>query len=244
MVAMLSPLATLAGPMILQSPDRQTHLLELYTSEGCSSCPPADRWLSDLKADPRLWREVVPVAFHVDYWDSLGWPDRFAAAAYSDRQRIYAAQGLTRTVYTPGFFLNGSEWRQWFNRRSLALDTLPRVGTLKLKLQDGHIDAELAPVERLSEPLKLEVALLGFELATQVEAGENRGRRLRHDFVVLGYQRVAMTGHHDGRFIAHIELPRARVTAPRLALAAWVSGRRDLRPLQAVGGWLDADQIP
>ena len=200
-------------------------------------------WLSDLRTDPRLWREVVPVAFHVDYWDYLGWPDRFAAAAYSDRQRIYAAQGLTRTVYTPGFFLNGREWRQWFSRRSLDLDTLPRVGTLKLKLEGGQIDAELAPVESLSEPLELEVALLGFELATRVEAGENRGRRLRHDFVVLGYRRVAMAGH-SGRFTARVELPRTRITAPRSALAAWVSRTRDPRPLQAVGGWLDADQTP
>ncbi len=68
-----------ADTLHLASGDTRVNLLELYTSEGCSSCPPADRWLSGLRQDPRLWRQLVPVAFHVDYWDGIGWPDRFAS---------------------------------------------------------------------------------------------------------------------------------------------------------------------
>src|SRR5437899_10682781 len=74
-----------------QSSEKQTALLELFTSEGCSSCPPAEAWLSRLQDSTGLWRDVVPVAFHVDYWDYLGWRDRWAAKDFSERQRAYAA---------------------------------------------------------------------------------------------------------------------------------------------------------
>jgi hypothetical protein len=103
--------AAIAQPLVIQSPEGRVSLLELYTSEGCSSCPPADRWLSTLRDDPRLWRLVVPVAFHVDYWDYLGWRDRFADPAHAERQRTLAGQGLLSTVYTPGLVLDGKEWR-------------------------------------------------------------------------------------------------------------------------------------
>ena len=76
-------------------------LVELYTSEGCSSCPPADRWLSQLNSSDKLWDNFVPVAFHVDYWDYIGWKDRFASKAYSQRQRRYAKEQGERTVYNP-----------------------------------------------------------------------------------------------------------------------------------------------
>src|SRR5437867_10582189 len=82
---------TAAAPISFQSQQNRTALLELYTSEGCSSCPPAEAWLSKLKDAPGLWRDFVPIAFHVDYWDSLGWKDPFAIKAYSERQRDYAA---------------------------------------------------------------------------------------------------------------------------------------------------------
>ncbi|MCB1738986.1 MAG: DUF1223 domain-containing protein, partial [Gammaproteobacteria bacterium] len=103
----------------VNSGPRQVALLELFTSEGCSSCPPADRWLSGLIDDPRLWRELVPVAFHVDYWDYLGWPDRFASREFSRRQRDHARSGGLSQVYTPGVVLNGAEWRGWHRGRPL-----------------------------------------------------------------------------------------------------------------------------
>src|SRR5881394_2772067 len=74
-----------------QSSGEQVALLELYTSEGCSSCPPAETWLSRLKESPKLWKDFVPVAFHVDYWDYLGWKDPFAAKVYTERQHEYAS---------------------------------------------------------------------------------------------------------------------------------------------------------
>src|SRR5258705_5915226 len=73
-----------------ESEATQTSLIELYTSEGCSSCPPAEEWLGQLGKHPRLWRDFVPVAFHVDYWDGLGWPDRFARKQFTERQYAYS----------------------------------------------------------------------------------------------------------------------------------------------------------
>src|SRR6476660_686425 len=70
-----------------ESGDTQSMLIELFTSEGCSSCPPAEKWLSALKSNQDLWKKIVPVAFHVDYWDRLGWRDRFAKPDFTSRQQ-------------------------------------------------------------------------------------------------------------------------------------------------------------
>ncbi len=89
-------------------------LLELYTSEGCSSCPPADKWISKIKHGPE---EVTPLAFHVDYWDYIGWKDTFSKAKYSNRQRKTAAFGGAGFVYTPQFVFNGRDFKGWDNSR-------------------------------------------------------------------------------------------------------------------------------
>src|SRR5689334_8314649 len=79
------------GDKHFTSGETQVALLELFTSEGCSSCPPAERWLGALRDAPGLWRDFVPIAFHVNYWDRLGWPDRFASREATQRQHAYAA---------------------------------------------------------------------------------------------------------------------------------------------------------
>jgi len=86
------------------SGNKKVALVELYTSQGCSSCPPADEWLNTLKDKPGLWSKFVPVAFHVDYWDYLGWKDSFSKKEYSSRQRLHRKQGNVKVVYTPGFW--------------------------------------------------------------------------------------------------------------------------------------------
>ncbi len=102
----LMSLSLTASAQTFTSTDKRVSVLELYTSEGCSSCPPADEWLSKLKQDDRLWSEIIPLAFHVDYWDYIGWQDPFANKRYSQRQRQYARDKNVRTVYTPGTLLN------------------------------------------------------------------------------------------------------------------------------------------
>ena len=89
------------------SGERRTPVIELYTSEGCSSCPPADRWLSQWGSQP----EVIALAFHVDYWDRLGWPDRFASAEATARQHALAQAAGRVQVYTPQVIVDGADWR-------------------------------------------------------------------------------------------------------------------------------------
>ena len=236
-VALSVNLAVAAEPIVLQSPVQQLTLLELYTSEGCSSCPPADRWLSRLKHDSRLWQHVIPIAFHVDYWDYLGWSDRFADPAYGQRQRRYAQTQSLSTVYTPGLVLSGQEWRGWFRRPKLNLSQGDDVGVLRIELNAEHAHAVFQPVQHNLMPLEIHVALLGFDLSSKVKAGENRGRQLQHDFVVLGYTTQSL-GHQDGRYQTRLTLPKLQHKTPRKALAAWVSLAGDPQPIQAVGGWL------
>jgi len=223
--------------LVFTSGDSQVALIELFTSEGCSSCPPADRWLSGLTRDPKLWRDYLPVAFHVDYWDYIGWPDRFARRDWSDRQRRYAREGGVHTVYTPGLFLNGSEWRDWRGLDRPDVAGAP-AGALVAELSGGRLAIAFNGdgFPGYGE-LTATVALLGMGLTSDVDAGENRGRVLRHDFVVLGLSSKTLDrqGH---RYTATLALPASDVVAPRYAFAAWISPAERQAPLQAAGGWL------
>ena len=99
-----------AGELRFASGSGRNVMVELFTSEGCNSCPPAEAFLNDFQTHPDLWRRYVPIAFHVDYWDYLGWTDRYADPRHAARQRQYARQGGVRTVYTPAFIVNGRAW--------------------------------------------------------------------------------------------------------------------------------------
>jgi len=230
-----------AQTLRLESPGPRVSLLELYTSEGCSSCPPADRWISTLRDDPRLWREVVPVAFHVDYWDYIGWKDRFASPVYGNRQRDYARNRHVSTVYTPGFVLAGREWRSWFTRPVLNVENTVTAGKLELIIDGQQARAAFTPSAPISGNLEVHVAILGFGLSSEVRAGENGGRTLEHDFVVLGYRNLA-TEKKDAMHTASFSLPALKVDAERKAIAAWLSAPGDPSPVQAVGGWLQGTE--
>ena len=229
--------SVLAGKLNVQSPSQRVSLLELYTSEGCSSCPPADDWMSKLKTDPRLWKEVVPVAFHVDYWDYIGWPDRFAIKEAGQRHRRFAQYRHIRQVYTPGLILAGKEWRGWFQNPNLQLSQTANVGKLSLQVDGPKLVSDFESPQGTPANLVLHVARLGFGLKTDVRDGENAGRKLEHDFVVLGYSTYPMKSQGQ-RFQVQGKTPSPSHPAPREALAAWVSSGNDPFPLQAAGGWL------
>lgn len=168
----------------------------------------------------------------------LSWPDRFAASEYSQRQRRYAEHRSLSTVYTPALVLNGREWRRWLRGAGLPPIGSDRVGSLALEIENDAIMATFSPTTALSQALELHLAVLGFDLTTKVRAGENSGATLKHDFAVLGYRRVDLARHATGYSVSS-QLPEPHLTAARMALAAWVSGVDDPRPLQAVGGWLE-----
>ena len=225
-----------------QSEVTATPLLELYTSEGCGSCPSAEAWLSRLKESPKLWKDFVPVAFHVDYWDYLGWKDPFASGTFSERQQHYSSRWRSQSVYTPGFVLNGMEWRGWYNRDGLPRPAHTLIGVLTAQSKDSKQWAiRFQPTgDTLSSSFDFHAALLGFDLNSDVKAGENRGRKLEHDFVVLALANAASVKNGDS-FQSELVLKSNLTDAPkRLAVAAWVTSSKSLQPLQAVGGWLSA----
>lgn len=247
---LLLTLATLTPPvraenLIFESPARQVAVLELFTSHGCSSCPPADAWLRKMVDHPGLWKQVVPLALHVDYWDSLGWPDRFARAEFSARQRDYHNTGGLSAVYTPGFLLNGREWRDWFSWRNRTTPNLPEfslgreVGKLHLEVMPGEgVRARFAPRAEYG-PLRAHLAVLGFGLSSPIGGGENRGKNLKEDFVVLGLT-DANPSTDKSAIKWSLAWPELKIAANigRRAIVVWINESDDPKPIQAAAGWL------
>lgn len=164
--------------------DRSMVLVELYTSEGCDSCPPADALLSKLTQQAAPAGTIVPLAFHVDYWDRLGWKDRYADPRYTERQWVLAGRAGSRLVYTPQFLRNGADWRDRGRLFAPAGAGSPVRIRAELRIEDGAL-AVTGEVSTPS-PAEHEVFVAAYEnnLVSEVRAGENAGRRLRHDFVV------------------------------------------------------------
>ena len=236
MWALLMNLNVLAAePKTFSSGAQQTLMIELFTSEGCSSCPPADRFLNQFKDSDMLWQSHIPMAFHVDYWDNLGWHDRFAKAAYSDRQRIYRKQGHSNGVYTPGFVVNGKEWTGFFKPwRSLPeAQRQPGVLTASLDGQQVHVEFNHAQMDS-----QFHLAILGMGLQSNIRAGENQGHLLTHDFVVLNHQQ------QSGNQRVSFTLPLIVEHQPdQFAVVTWLTEGDQLPPIQATGGYLPAGTI-
>jgi hypothetical protein len=182
-----------AGTCSAVSGPNRVPLIELYTSEGCDSCPPADRWLATTAAEAFKAGRAVPLALHVDYWDHLGWRDPYASAQFSARQRASAQRANSRVIYTPQVQVNGRDFRGWGDRAAVARALEAGGGPARAKLaleamQQGvapwtiAVTAEVAAVT--SRGAGVYVALYENGLVSQVKAGENRGAKLRHDFVV------------------------------------------------------------
>jgi len=219
----------------LESTDTQTQIIELYTSEGCSSCPPADRWLSKLKQSKDLWSAYIPMAFHVDYWDYIGWKDKLALANNSHRQQLHRIFNNIPTVYTPGILKAGKEWRNWRFIEPNNVSTSPiKVGKLSTQLNDNQLTVSFLP-EKPLETYKLNIALMGMNIKNSIKAGENHGKLLKHDFVVLKYQTYVSSTPNwdlalDSNFLNH--------EYTDLAFVAWIEAEKNPAPIQAVGKFL------
>lgn len=217
-----SPLSARSGP-------ERARLVELFSSEGCSSCPPADAWVSSLRRERTLWKAFVPVVFHVTYWDYLGWTDALADRRYTARQRAYAAAWGTASVYTPGFVLDGAEWRGWGRGAPQAGG---ETGTLEVSFDGKTVAARFSPASG-EGPFTLHAARLGFGVERAVEDGENAGRNLRHDFVALSLAEAPLKHGADG-WRGSSAVPAAKFAAPSQGFAAWVTDG-DGRVVQAAG---------
>ena len=177
-----------ADSLSVSSGPYQTAVVELYTSEGCSSCPPADRWLDQLIQLPTGELDVLALAFHVDYWDHLGWKDQFASPRYSARQRELGRFNRQQTIYTPGFFVDGREIRgtsnilasiRRTNRTSASVDL-----ELKSHIDNGQLRMQLTSRDNSRQNPRVQFVLFEDNLSTRVDRGENAGHQLSHQRVV------------------------------------------------------------
>jgi len=174
-----------------------TPVVELYTSEGCSSCPPAEKWLNTLKSKQTANPAVIQ-AFHVNYWDYIGWPDRFATAAHTNRQRQISAWNKQNGIYTPQMVLNGGDWRGWGGIGSLdaaviATKTLAASSINLAQTGTDQFEAVVSPITGVNSPSGTWSAywtITEHGHITKVKAGENSGETLLHDFVVRQYTPV------------------------------------------------------
>jgi hypothetical protein len=172
----------------------RAQLIELYTSEGCSSCPPADKWVSALVPKVFAAGEVVPLSYHVDYWDRLGWRDRFADPAYTARQYAYSKVSGSSFVFTPQIILAGRNFQNWSNTGRFQKDARNGAGVpdanivLRQKaLANGKLGFEVQAQTRQGtnfSDVHVYAALFQNSIISEVLKGENEGNRLQHDYVV------------------------------------------------------------
>ena len=220
-------------------------LVELYTSEGCSSCPPADKELKKIGSASAAPHRVVPLALHVDYWDAIGWKDPFAQSAFSQRQEWEVHANNHRTSFTPHFFVNGREIQDWRADLIRNIDQAPgkaATAQIRVRAEPGaanelklEVETTLAAeADESRGPLQLFVAVTESGITSHVKAGENGGATLNHDHVVRNWiGPIAITGKT-------FALNRSIATTPQwsrgnMNVVAFVQNARTAEVLQAVG---------
>ena len=243
LLAAMLPTVAAAAECTARSGPNVTPVIELYTSEGCSSCPPADRWLSSLAAEAASGR-LVALAFHVDYWDYIGWKDPFASARGTQRQRDLQALAGSRYVYTPQVVLAGRDFRAWHASGSAAaLEAIrrrPASTSIEVSVKADPV-AGIAATSVASGPdtrardLVVLLAVTQNGLSSRVTKGENRGERLGHDFVVRDFTLHQGLGRASATF-----RPAAGWNLARMGVAAMVQDRKTGEVLQAVSCALPA----
>lgn len=239
------PMQGVAASCESHSAPVSTSLIELFTSEGCSSCPPADSWLRERV--PRLVSpgDIVALAFHVDYWDSLGWQDRFADPAYTRRQHFYSRVSGSRFVFTPQVLLSGRNYSSWSNNRQFQQDVQAMrqaIPDANIKLHQKNASAGMIRFEvqaDIKQGVKLQdmhviVALYQNGLISDVRRGENTGSRLLHDYVVRGlYQSEKINQTGNIKIKQQLVLPNDAVPS-EMGLAVFVQDNQTGFVVQAM----------
>jgi hypothetical protein len=216
-------------------------LVELYTSEGCNSCPPADRWLTTTFRKGGEGAAAIPLAFHVDYWDRLGWKDRFASPDYTERQYVAMRANRAGFVYTPQVLVQGKDFPEWRGRGSTVLamaHPTPARAVIALEAESERGSLAVKASARIAgaadrNGAALFIALADDGLASDVKAGENKGERLTHDHVVrLLRTAPAPDANGDVRWQVVLPLPAERGSGS--TLVAFVQNARTGDVLQAL----------
>jgi len=205
-------------------------VVELYTSQGCSSCPPADEFVAMLAANPR----ILPLALHVDYWDYIGWADHFAHPKFSERQRDYARAIGSRTIYTPQLIIGGLDRIEGFAPDETAAQLqkhLSVVPAVELSAErKGDILVIRARAERpLEAPARVQLVRYTPEETVTIERGENAGKTITYHNIVTSWEAlgawsgqdpmeitVPFTGSEPGAVLVQSEGPAAILAAARV----------------------------
>ncbi len=186
MLQMLNPVAELPA-------EKPFVIVELFTSEGCSSCPSADQLLSEIVDEQQSDVEVIGLSFHVDYWDYIGWKDPYARREFTQRQRTYASKLQSYQVYTPQMVVNGkhefvgSDRRTWTRVLGAEAKGSPDFNFELEELTKIENQLTFSVTSQNPQELLMNVALVERGLSQQVTRGENRGRKLHHDNVVRSF---------------------------------------------------------
>lgn len=230
---------TLAGTGLAQPATGSPVVVELYTSQGCSSCPPADELLEQIAGRA----DVIALALHVDYWDYIGWRDRFADPKFSARQREGVMRGGGRVVYTPQVVLSGRDHRHWRNASAFEQslrETTARPARASLVLSAAalgkgawrvRLEVRVAPRQGRADAY---LAVYENGLESEVRAGENAGVRLRHDYVVREWIGPVAIGA-DGRMTLSRKIFRPDIVFAKAGVAAFVEDPDSGEILQALG---------
>jgi hypothetical protein len=228
LLALLTPSAILNAQAACEvaSTAARPHIVELYTSEGCDSCPPAEQWMSTLlKHD-----DLVGLEFHVDYWDSSSWRDPFSEHAYTARQQTLAKRGGHGQVYTPQIWLDGHLWANWpKGSPPTQVDTSPpalRLAVVQEEPLQFKVDGDNGPP---GSDYRIYAALTENGLSKHVSGGENHGKTLAHDEVVRAFAGPMALPHAE----AALKMPKG-IDMGRSSVVAFVQDERDGSIVQAV----------
>jgi len=194
-----------AAPLAAQTPSAV--VVELYTSQGCSSCPPADAFLASLADDP----DVIPLALHVDYWDYIGWADSFASSKFTDRQKAYAHAEGSKTIYTPQFIINGQNRVVGNAPGEVAagiVDVMKNGGTVQLWLErrGDTVSIRAVAVKPLSRQMRVQLVRYLPAETVDIERGENAGHKITYHNIVTSWSNL---GGWDGNSEFTAQAPAA-----------------------------------
>ena len=223
-------------------------LIELFTSQGCSSCPPAEIWMTKKLTHEGLFKTFIPVVYHVDYWNYIGWVDIFSSKTYSNRQRNYAKFLKSRQIATPSFFVNGRPWKQWYLNDPLnATKTDPgKSNPLKSAeiFKNRRIFVFASPSslkpEYQSQDLTIHIALLTTGVISSITGGENKGKTLKNDFSILHYEQKLLPDNTPGLKKVEFAVPpiSLKLRGKKQAIAIWISDHPNGPVLQALASWI------
>lgn len=221
------------------SQKHKTPVLELFSSEGCSSCPPAERQFSLLKNHKGLWVDFVPINFHVDYWNRLGWTDPYSKELYTQRQHQYAQYWNRKNVYTPAFAFQSQDLGPVL--KFSELDNIKKIKSsveIKVHVTEKNnqyfLKISTAQLEK-NKKYELFASIMSNDLVSEVTSGENSGRTLQQNFVALASQQKMLEQPKVELVFDKNKFMQKKKTS----FVVWVTEVKNPEIIQSVGGYID-----